>query len=168
MATNAMRILEAPDPRLLQVSEHVTRLDIGDVIQMFALMNHHNAYGLAAPQVGINKRFFCTHWGELFVNPSFIARMADGKTNAPEACLSLPGKTYMVERWNTIQVDGKFYTGLHARIIQHEMEHLDGLLISAVGVLPQDYETAKKGQPDSVLLARDGRGGPTPNDGASS
>ena len=168
MATNAMRVLESPDPRLFKLSEHVIRLDINDVIQMFALMNHLNAYGLAAPQVGINKRFFCTHWGELFVNPSFIARMADGKTDAPEACLSLPGKTFMVERWNTIQVDGKFYTGLHARIIQHEMDHLDGLLISTIGLTPEEFLKVEKANADNLLLARDGRGGPTPNDGASS
>lgn len=160
-----MRILEYPDPRLHEVCEHVTRLDISDVIQMFALMNHHNAYGLAASQVGIQKRFFCTEWGELFINPVMVPLIRDGKTTAPEACLSLPGKTFMVERWNTVQVGGKFYTGLHARVIAHEIDHLNGILISDIGTPPEEFQTAYK---DRILLAGDGRGGPTPNDGASS
>jgi peptide deformylase len=85
-----------------------------------------------------------THWGEVFVNPNIIPRMADGKDTAPESCLSLPGKTWMVERFNTVQVDGKFYTGLHARIIQHEYDHLHGILIDTEGTPPEAFVTAAR------------------------
>jgi len=167
--SRVMKILHTPDDRLIESCRHVNVLDISEVIEMFTLMNQQNAYGLAAPQVGINERFFVTHWGGLFVNPTFIPRVADGKTWAPESCLSLPGKTFMVERWNTIQVDGKFYTGLHARIIQHEYDHLDGLLISEVGVLPEKFSTAERPRnSDHILLGGERGQVPNPSNDASS
>lgn len=141
-----LRIIEAPDDRLVTFSEKVERIDIGELFQMFQLMHSKNAYGLSAPQVGLNHRFFVVHWGEVFVDPELKYHEKDGKTWAPEACLSLPGQTFMVERFNVVEVDGKVYSGLHARIIQHENDHLNGILISAFGIKPDQFETSKRAQ----------------------
>lgn len=65
-----MDILKAPHPLLYTIcrSDFVVRQV--DIENMFYLLEKHKAFGLAAPQVGINGRFFITNWGEVFVKPS--------------------------------------------------------------------------------------------------
>jgi peptide deformylase len=145
-----MKILLYPDTRLTTICPSVQRVDMNQLFRLIQTLHSNNGYGIAAPQVGWMARLFVVQWGEIFVNPDVIYKTQLGKTWAPEACLSLPGETYMVERYNVIEVDGKTYSGLHARIIQHEQDHLNGILISAFGVKPKDFETAK---PSNTVLA---------------
>lgn len=92
-------------------------------------MKEAGGVGLSAPQVGINKRFFITGWGEVFVNPLLIS--GTERVQSIEACLSLPGRTYNVWRYNRIELwNGKQYQGERAIVIQHEIDHLNGKLIS--------------------------------------
>lgn len=98
-------------------------------------------YAIAAPQLAISKSFFYySHDGEEFiaVNPK-IEETSKGTAVDEEACLSVPGKDFIVPRhewivwsWHdpiTGNVMREKAFGLKARIIQHEVDHLDGLCL---------------------------------------
>ena len=104
--------------------------------------------GLAAPQVGVNKRLIVaslmkTYDDETYrtiamVNPEIIEH-AENKVKWEEWCLSVPGETGDVERWEWVKVsfidpEGRKYAlrleSLAARIVQHEIDHLDGILFT--------------------------------------
>lgn len=103
---------------------------------------------LAAPQVGLNKRLIVvslmkTYDDETFrtiamINPEIIEH-SEEKCTDKEGCLSVPGESWDVERWswvkvNFLDIEGKKYslklTDLAARIVQHEIDHLDGILFT--------------------------------------
>ncbi|NMA22037.1 MAG: peptide deformylase [Spirochaetales bacterium] len=107
---------------------------------MFDTMEEANGVGLAAPQVGVDSRLFVLNipdWGKgVFVNPQIIETSTE-LTCAEEGCLSIPGLWHDVERPESITVQaqdekGKAFTlkadGLLARAIQHENDHLNGVL----------------------------------------
>ncbi len=98
--------------------------------------------GLAAPQVGILKRMFVMDVRDeeseprAIVNPVVVEE--EGRERDEEGCLSLPGLTGMVERPERITMEGQDLdgghirieaSGLEARCIQHEIDHLNGVLI---------------------------------------
>jgi peptide deformylase len=107
---------------------------------MIKLMDGKQGVGLAAPQVGIRERFFVVHVKNdvprTFVNPSIIETSLD-TCKFEEGCLSLSGIYADVVRASTIKlqafdVRGKPFrldcAGILARVIQHEIDHLDGIL----------------------------------------
>ena len=101
----------------------------GTVEGMLWLLRQYGGYGLAAPQVGIDARLFVTKWNEVFVNPRIVA--ISEPVSSVEGCLSLPGVTATLTRWNKIRLaDGRTYEGEQAIVIQHEIDHLNGVLIS--------------------------------------
>ena len=106
--------------------------------------------GLAAPQVGVNKRLIVvslmkTYDDETYrtiamVNPEIIEH-AEHKVKGEEWCLSVPGEMGDVERWEWVKVsfidpEGRKYAlrleALAARIVQHEIDHLDGVLFTDI------------------------------------
>jgi peptide deformylase len=106
---------------------------------MFDTMYEANGVGLAAPQVGIRKRIVVVDvTGEdpvALINPVIIE--ADGEQTGYEGCLSVPGKTGVVTRANHVIVEAydvnmqKFRIEgeeLMARALQHEIDHLDGIV----------------------------------------
>lgn len=108
--------------------------------EMFALMDERRGVGLAAPQVGISRRFFITNAPDdkkrVFINPEIIAT-SQKTVKAEEGCLSLPGVWGNVERSVAISIQaydvkGKIFRlnaeDWLARVIQHEYDHLDGKL----------------------------------------
>lgn len=126
---------------LREVAEPVTKIDdqLKQVISdMFETMIQAKGLGLAAPQVGIKQRFFIIDYDEkkwIFINPKILK--AIGKENAEEGCLSLLGLRETVQRASKVicratDLDGGDFeveaTGLMARAIQHELDHLDGVL----------------------------------------
>ena len=109
---------------------------------MYKAMYQHNGIGLAAIQVGYQKRMFvmdCTRsqTGEkVFINPEIVER-SEETIRDNEGCLSSPGKTGDVSRHIRIilkyqdengKEERKTFYNLEARCIQHEMDHLDGKL----------------------------------------
>ncbi len=102
----------------------------GQIEQMFALLKSSRGIGLAAPQVGIDARLFVTDWHQVFVNP-VVVHCSEHTVWSSEGCLSLPGKFVRVRRreWITLRTGEHFY-GLKAFVIQHEINHLDGRLIT--------------------------------------
>lgn len=106
---------------------------------MFEVMYAEEGIGLAAPQIGVSKRFFVMDVGEpgtraqAIVNPVIVEE--SGSEKGEEGCLSLPGLVGEVERAAKIVVEGLDPDGnplrleaseLVARCIQHEIDHLDG------------------------------------------
>ena len=80
--------------------------------------------------MGINARLFVTHWGEVFVNP-IVVESSGLICDSEEGCLSLPGVVKSCRRYGRITLlGGKTYTDQEARVIQHECDHLDGILIT--------------------------------------
>lgn len=112
----------------------------GLVEAMFQLMYRERGIGLAAPQVGISKRVITVDIGGnpiCLINPKIIEKK--GTQILEEGCLSLPGQTVEVARANKIRVTsfGKrgevqelVCSNLLAVCIQHEVDHLDGILMS--------------------------------------
>ena len=112
------------------------------ITDMFETMYAEDGVGLAAPQVGIGQRVIVVDPRDesvepfALVNPQ-IQRASDDTEKGEEGCLSLPGLKEMVERPMTVTVTGLSDAGepvtieaegLLARILQHEIDHLDGIL----------------------------------------
>jgi peptide deformylase len=101
---------------------------------------HHKGYGLAANQIGYPYRAFVV-WTDpikIFINP-YIVDVSEKTVEMEEACLSFPGICVKVKRHQVVKIryadpTGKVQTDkfqdLTARVIQHEMEHLDGKLFT--------------------------------------
>jgi len=140
-----LKIISYPDPRLRKVSVEVQKFDesLSSLARrMFELMREARGVGLAAPQVGKNIRIFVTnHSGKpeddrVYVNP--VISDAEGEEAAQEGCLSLPEINVEVARPVTAKIRAKDLegnpidqteTGYIARIWQHELDHLNGVLI---------------------------------------
>src|SRR5688572_16100977 len=143
-------ILEYPDPRLREVAKPVppdliTTTEVQALIDdMAETMYAAPGVGLAANQIGVDKRIFvldCAADDEpsdfrVFINPEIIEK--DGQIVWNEGCLSFPGVTEEIKRAEHVKVrafdrEGKPYElearGLLAVAIQHETDHLNGVLM---------------------------------------
>lgn len=147
-------ILKMGDARLLRVAEPVQEFDtpefhalIADMRQTMAAVN---GAGLAAPQIGVNLQLVI--FGSTAVNPRYPDRPLVPKTvlinpvitplgtdeqDDWEGCLSVPGLRGLVPRWSRIRYTGfdekgepidRTVDGFHARVVQHECDHLMGKL----------------------------------------
>jgi peptide deformylase len=121
-----LKILTWPNPMLKTrcIGEAIPE---GLIPTMFRLMREHRGLGLAAPQVGVDARVFVTAWGEVFLNPVILAMRTSIITT--EGCLSFPGMIARRQRWLHIQVGNRNYSGEQAIVIQHELDHLDGITL---------------------------------------
>jgi len=107
---------------------------------------NHNGLGLALPQMGINKRGFifrCSDHYEVAINPKILNHGNNKKKFYDESCLSMPDEWYVVERSYAINVVYRdinwnikpaYLLYRDAEVFQHEYDHLDGVLISDIGV----------------------------------
>ncbi len=132
------------DPVLKQRAREVEELtgDLAGLVHgMYETMEVEDGLGLAAPQVGVRKRIFTydLHEGDgphVVINPEIV--VAEGEIISEEGCLSVPGFRFEVVRSERITVRGIDLDGnevvlegddLLARMLQHEIDHLDGLLL---------------------------------------
>ena len=131
-----------PDPILRTVCEPVETFDstLRDVAdEMLALMRRHSGIGLAAPQVGLRQRLIVASIeNRPFVLSNLDVTDSSEPRNLVEGCLSLPGVQVNVRRPERIRVTGYDLhgqrqsfsaAGLWARVILHELDHLNGVLI---------------------------------------
>jgi peptide deformylase len=141
-----LSILEYPDPRLRRVAEPVTRFDADlaqQVEDLFDTLRASGGIGLAATQVDLHRRIVVTHVHgnagapELFINPVVVRR--DTPAMVEESCLSLPGLVDVVRRDARVVVQAvdrqgvpyeRTLQGLEAVCLQHEIDHLDGVLFA--------------------------------------
>ena len=135
-----------PSPILRKVAAPVEAFDdelAGIVAAMYRRMAESNGVGLAAPQVGLKKRILVlNHTGEekdnlTLVNPRIVDRSGP-LTSFDEGCLSFPGIYAEIERPDRCKVEAvdihgepivAEYDGFVSRIIQHEYDHLEGVLL---------------------------------------
>jgi peptide deformylase len=138
------QIRQYPDPALRMEARPVEEFDeelLRLVERMRALMVDAVGVGLAATQVGVLRRLFVFSPGDdevlAVVNPQIVRRSDETETD-DEGCLSLQGVTAPVERAVSVRLEGKDETGndvshdlegYPARTVQHELDHLDGVLI---------------------------------------
>ena len=149
-------ILTPPDARLRQVAAPVTAFDaaLRDLAgEMTAIMYAAPGRGLAAPQIGELRRLFVMDAGwkdtghrapRVMVNPEIVSA-GDATQVMDEGCLSLPGVIVPVQRPSEVtlrwqDLDGarheETFTGFAATCVQHERDHLDGILCT--DYLPED------------------------------
>ncbi len=139
-------IVTYPDPVLLAKSAPVPRVTdaVRELVRdMFETMRAAKGVGLAAPQVGVGKRVIVVDVTPAepeiaplaLVNPEIVGRR--GLVEGTEGCLSIPGVEGVVPRAEWVDVKGlnekgepvRFEaTGLLSRALQHEIDHLDGIL----------------------------------------
>ena len=125
-----MNLVLPNDPILHRVCRSSFTLQPDTIEQMFAMLAEWKGLCLAAPQVGIDARLFVTSWDEVFVNPG-IVRTEGPCVSTQEGCLSLPGVTRFKSRWCRILLaGGGWYEEQRAVVIQHEIDHLNGRLIT--------------------------------------
>ena len=140
VSTHEIRVIG--DPVLRTPAADVTDVD-GALVRlsedMFSTMYEALGIGLAAPQVGVQKRFFVYDHGEdsgVVLNPRIVE--SDGEWAFEEGCLSVPGLSWEIVRPKTIHLVGVDLDGnelsieadeLEARLFQHEIDHLDGVLL---------------------------------------
>jgi len=134
-----------PAEILRQETKSVKEVDVATIAQiMFRIMYEHRGVGLAGPQVGLPYQIFVMNsTGDreqkdkehILINPQ-ITSYSERKTTSLEGCLSIPKLFANVERPHTVlleaMIDGKptktQYSGATARIAQHEIDHLRGIL----------------------------------------
>jgi peptide deformylase len=146
-------VLKMGDPRLLRVAEPVARFDTPElhalISDMFETMHALNGAGLAAPQIGVNLRLVIFGFSSsprypdadavpetVLINP-VITFIGDEQEDGWEGCLSVPGLRGVVPRYRSLRYQGfdqfgkvidRTATAFHARVVQHECDHLDGVL----------------------------------------
>lgn len=142
-----MSVLEVKkygDPVLRKKAEKVERInwEIKNlIIDMLETMEEEGGIGLAAPQVGILKRIIVVRddvMPYVFINPR-ITKKSRRKISGEEACLSIPQVEGRVKRAKKIEIEAIDDNGeevvikaddLFARVLQHEIDHLDGILFT--------------------------------------
>jgi peptide deformylase len=147
-------ILKMGDVRLLRVAEPVQAFDTPElhalIVDLQDTMAAVNGAGLAAPQIGVNQQLVI--FGSTAVNPRYpdrplvpltvlinpvIMPLGSEEEDDWEGCLSVPGLRGVVPRWSRIRYTGfdekgrpidRTVDGFHARVVQHECDHLIGKL----------------------------------------
>ncbi len=152
------KIITVENPILRQKAKRVTRFDASIkrlVEDMIETMRAANGVGLAAPQVAQSLRILVAEYEdrlEALINPEIIK--ASGEQIGPEGCLSIPGyigeniKRAMMVVVKARDVHGKEIRvraeGFFARILQHEIDHLDGILYLDRLQRPEDLRRAEE------------------------
>jgi len=146
-------ILKMGDPRLLRRAAPVTAFgtrELGELVaDMFETMHAVNGAGLAAPQIGVDLRLVIFGFGSnnrypeappvpetVLINPQ-LTPLGEQMEDGWEGCLSVPGMRGLVPRFARLHYEGfdqhgnlisREVDGFHARVVQHEVDHLDGIL----------------------------------------
>jgi peptide deformylase len=147
-------ILKMGDPRLLRQAQAISQFKTPELLQgiedMKATMLAANGAGLAAPQIGWDVQLVIFGTGQVIprypdappipmtvlINPTITPLSAE-EQNDWEGCLSVPGLRAVVPRWQSIRYTGfdengnvidRTAEGFHAKVVQHECDHLMGIL----------------------------------------
>ncbi len=134
------------------------------IINLKDTIREHNLKSLTGPQIGSNYRVMVINFdGELrtFCNP--IIMKTDKLTLSKETCSSIPGKTFIIPRYGKIDIAyltpmGEPKTvqllGVAAEVFQHAIDHLDGILVSDIGLeIDDDFDKAPEDERQEVINA---------------
>jgi peptide deformylase len=170
-----LEIIHYPDPRLRKISAEVEKFDdsLKQLVErMFVLMRQDKGVGLAAPQVGKNIRLFIINPttdpkdDRVYINP--MLSEGEGEETAEEGCLSLPDIHIDVPRNKTMKLEARDLagnaiedrqSGYIARIWQHELDHLNGiLLLDRMGPVAKMANRKKLKEMEEEYTAKYGEG----------
>mgnify|MGYP003352877748 CR=1 FL=1 len=162
--TKERPVVKIPAPVLRQVATDVNKINKKTILlidDMLRIMRKSNGIGLAAPQIGILQRVIVIHPEGMrptaLINPKIVK--AEGEQTGQEGCLSIPGLYGDVTRANYVEVEaldrkGRELTyeleGMPARIVQHEIDHLDGILFIDKVIAETLHWTNPDGSDDPV------------------
>ena len=157
----------------LQLSERAVEIDVRtqatemrEIIKALKdTMREKGLASLSAPAIGYNRRIFCIDFKDseikTFINP--IIAQAKGMQLSIEKCVCIPDKEFMRPRNNDLmiiyqrptgQIENRQIVGMSAIVFQHELDHLDGLLISDVGIeIDEDFHNATEEEQQEVINA---------------
>ena len=157
----------------LQMSERAVEIDVRtqatemrEIIKALKdTMREKGLSSLSAPAIGYNRRIFCIDFKDseikTFINP--IIAQAKGMQLSIEKCVCIPDKEFMRPRNNDLmiiyqrptgQIENRQIVGMSAIVFQHELDHLDGLLISDVGIeIDEDFHNATEEEQQEVINA---------------
>ena len=134
------------------------------VRELKKVVREKNLKGLSAPQIGYDKRIFVINFnGDIrsFINP--IIKNAKGLELSRETCSSIPNKTFIRIRNSSIEVaymtplgkiESRKMFGLAAIVFQHHIDHLNGLLLSDVGLeIDEAFDNATDSEREEVINA---------------
>lgn len=144
-----LRILQDPDDRLRQVCQAIDEITDEHLVyiqKMKTTLKRSGGVGLAAPQVGILDRIAIVRFEKgkkytpafVIINPKILS-FSDEQSVAEEGCLSIDEFTADIPRYNDIEVEymdehgnehQRKLSGFNARVVQHEIDHLNGVLIT--------------------------------------
>lgn len=146
-------VLRMGDPLLFEVATPIDQFDTPElhalIEDMQDTMAHMHGAGIAAPQIGVSKRVVIFGVGHnprypdaeqvpytVLINP-VLKTISDEADDGWEGCLSVPGMRGLVSRYSRLHYTGfdqygnaidRLVSGFHARVVQHECDHLDGIL----------------------------------------
>ena len=157
----------------LQLSERAVEIDVRtqatemrEIIKSLKdTMWEKGLSSLSAPAIGYNRRIFCIDFKDseikTFINP--IIAQAKGMQLSIEKCVCIPDKEFMRPRNNDLmiiyqrptgQIENRQIVGMSAIVFQHELDHLDGLLLSDVGIeIDEDFHNATEEEQQEVINA---------------
>ena len=171
-------VLRLGDPRLLEVASEVRDFNTPEldrlIEDMFDTMAAEDGAGLAAPQIGVSLRVAIFGFDAnprypdssaipktILINPEITA-LDETREDGWEGCLSVPGLRGLVSRYSTVRYTGfdaagkpvdVVAEGFHARVVQHECDHLDGIIYTQRLADPLKFgfteELANSGQLDA-------------------
>jgi peptide deformylase len=153
IAMSVREVLRMGDARLLQRAEELRKFDTPELHALLAdmrdTMHALNGVGLAAPQIGVSLRVVIFEVANnprypeaetvpqtVLINP-VLTPLSDAMEEGWEGCLSVPGMRGLVPRYTHLRYQGRdeygaiidrTVSGFHARVVQHECDHLDGIL----------------------------------------
>ncbi|MES2204058.1 MAG: peptide deformylase [Pseudomonadota bacterium] len=148
-------VLRLGDQRLLRIADPINDITLEQTFlkqlyqDMVDSMKHYGGVGIAAPQIGVNARVILFGFDKnprypeeasipetFLINPTYTVQTEETEAGL-EGCLSVPGLRGSVRRFTKIRYSGysinnekieRTASGFHARVIQHECDHLDGIL----------------------------------------
>ena len=133
------------------------------IAELKSIIRKNKLTSLSAPAIGYRKRIFCVNFSDseikTFINPIIVK--AEGLVLSDETCTSIPGKRFILPRNNKVsimytsplgKVESREVSGVAASVIQHEIHHLEGILLSDIGLeVDEMFDNATQEEREQVI-----------------
>lgn len=133
------------------------------IAELKSIIRKKELTSLSAPAIGYRKRIFCVNFSDseikTFINPIIVK--AEGLVLSDERCTSIPDKRFILPRNNKVsimytsplgKVESREVSGVAASVIQHEIHHLDGILLSDIGLeVDEMFDNATQEEREQVI-----------------
>ena len=133
------------------------------IAELKSIIRKKELTSLSAPAIGYRKRIFCVNFSDseikTFINPIIVK--AEGLVLSDEKCTSIPGKRFILPRNNKVsimytsplgKVESREVSGVAASVIQHEIHHLDGIILSDIGLeVDEMFDNATQEEREQVI-----------------